>query len=64
MIKVHSQEIADTRNGTDDLGPKSDLLNEAINSVINHYNQIKLAIRRWEERQEVVDCKVQFLEDR
>jgi hypothetical protein len=60
IMKVHSQEVTNARKGIDDLGPKFDLLNEAINSVINDYNQIKLAVRRWEERQEVVDHKVLF----
>jgi hypothetical protein len=63
MMKAHSQEIADTRKGIDDLGPKFNLLNEAVSSVINYYNQIKMAVRKWEERQEVLDRKVRFLED-
>jgi hypothetical protein len=64
IMKAHSQKIDDTRKGTDYSGPKFDPLNEAINSVINDYNWIKLAIRSWEERQEVLDCKMQFLKDR
>jgi molybdopterin converting factor small subunit len=55
--------MAEMKKGTNVLSLKFEKLTEVIDKVISDYKEIKQSVRQWEERQEMVNKKVKWLEN-
>jgi hypothetical protein len=55
--------MAEMKKGTNILGLKFEKLTEVIDKVISDYKGIKQSGKQWEEKQEIVNEKVKWLEN-
>jgi hypothetical protein len=63
LLDTQNEEMAEMKKGNNVSSLKFEKLTEVIDKVISDYKEIKQSVRLWEERQEMVNEKVKWLEN-
>jgi chromosome segregation ATPase len=63
LLESYNQEMVEMKKGSSVISSNFEKLTEAINKVISDYKEIKQSMRQWEERHEMVNEKIKWLEN-
>jgi hypothetical protein len=63
LLESYNQEMVEMKEGSSVISSNFEKLTEAINKVIIDYKEIKQSVRQWEEKHEMVNGKIKWLEN-